>query len=109
LLGSAPNAGVAAAIAARTRHRQIQRSFVGPTIWDDLLIIRGTTDVHAFEVRKATLASIVANARPDPRGPGENATLPRAGGPLKVRGWCDRRRLGVALDMEAPPLEAAPI
>jgi len=34
------------------------------------------------------------------RGARENATLPRAGGPLKVRGWCNRRRLGVALNME---------
>jgi hypothetical protein len=30
----------------------------------------------------------------DRRGPGENATLPRAGGPLKVRGWCVSKTVG---------------
>jgi hypothetical protein len=48
----------------------------------------------------------------DPRGPGENVTLPRASGPLKVRGWCvsktvgRRPRCGTGLHWKPPPYDA---
>jgi len=47
LSGSAPNAGLIARVAAIIKHRQMQQSLQGPSIWDDL---------HVFQQQKIFIA-----------------------------------------------------